>query len=67
MTIHDRPLLVQRVLDRGRPLAHVDREFRISRQCANRWVHRVDAQGSGDLADRSSPPRSMPAKTRPMR
>ena len=67
LTVHGRALLVQRVLDHRRPVAHVAKELGISRQCAHRWVCRYRAQGPSGLIDRSSQPRSMPTKTRPER
>jgi len=64
LTSHGRLLLVQRVAT-GRPVAHVARELGISGQCAHRWVARYAAEGLAGLADRSSRPHSVPARTAP--
>jgi transposase InsO family protein len=62
LTVHGRQLLVQRVAS-GRPVAHVAKELGVSRQCAHRWVARHAAEGQAGLADRSSRPHRMPART----
>lgn len=67
LTPHGRWLLVQRVRVRGRPVAHVAREPGISRQCAQRWVARFDAEGRAGLVDRSSRPHCSPRATAPER
>jgi transposase InsO family protein len=67
LTVHGRALLVQRVLDHGRPVAHVAKELGVSRQCAHRWVRRFRAQGPSGLVDRSSRPRRTPTRTSPER
>jgi transposase InsO family protein len=56
-------LLVERVLDQGRPVAHVAKELGISRQCAHRWVARYQAEGVAGLQDRSSRPHHSPRRT----
>lgn len=53
LTFHGRLLLVRRVREQGRPVAHVAKELGISRQCAHRWVRRFDAEGHAGLDDRS--------------
>ncbi len=63
LTVHGRALLVRRVRGEGRPVAHVAKELGVSRQCAHRWVARFDAEGAVGLLDRSSRPRSCPART----
>ncbi|HWJ63491.1 MAG TPA: IS481 family transposase [Acidimicrobiales bacterium] len=63
LTVHGRLLLVQRVRAEGMPIAHVAKAMGVSRQCASRWVGRFDAEGEAGLADRSSRPHSMPART----
>lgn len=65
LNVHGRRLLVSRVIDDGRPVAHVAKELGISRQCAHRWVNRFRAEGHAGLADRSSRPRSSPNRTSP--
>ena len=63
LNVHGRRLLIERVIDHGRPVAHVARELGISRQCAHRWVARYRSQGPAGLVDRSSRPRSCPRRT----
>jgi len=65
LTVHGRRLLVHRVRKLGMPVAHVARAMGISRQCAHRWIARFDAEGDAGLADRSSRPHHMPARTAP--
>ena len=67
LTVHGRRLLVARVIQDHRPVAHVAKELGVSRQCAHRWVRRFRAEGSAGLLDRSSRPRRMPTKTTPER
>ena len=67
LTLHGRRLLVARVIDDRRPVAHVAKELGISRQCAHRWVRRFRAEGPAGLLERSSRPRRMPTKTTPER
>jgi transposase InsO family protein len=62
---HGRRLLIERVLDHRRPVAHVAKELGISRQCAHRWVNRYLAEGPAGLIDRSSRPRRCPRRTSP--
>jgi transposase InsO family protein len=63
LTPHGRLLLVQRVVDDGRPVAHVARELGVSRQCAHRWVARYLSEGEEGLVDRSSRPHRTPSAT----
>lgn len=67
LTVRGRALLIERVVDAGRPVAHVAKELGISRQCAHRWVRRYKAEGPPGLLDRSSRPRSSPTRTSPDR
>ncbi|MFZ7089433.1 IS481 family transposase [Curtobacterium sp. RRHDQ10] len=67
LTLHGRRLLVARVVEDRRPVAHVAKELGVSRQCAHRWVRRFRAEGVVGLSDRSSRPRRMPTKTSPER
>jgi transposase InsO family protein len=60
-------LLVARVVEDRRPVAHVAKELGVSRQCAHRWVARFRAEGEAGLQDRSSRPRQMPTRTTPER
>lgn len=63
LTVHGRRLLVQRVVNDGRPVAHVAKEMGVSRQCAHRWVNRYLEEGDAGLQDRSSRPHSCPRRT----
>jgi len=63
LNVHGRRLLVSRVIQDGRPVAHVAKELGVSRQCAHRWVARFRLEGDAGLADRSSRPRSCPRRT----
>lgn len=63
LTFHGRLMLVQRVLDDERPVAHVAKEMGVSRQCGHKWVARYRAEGHAGLWDRSSRPRTMPTRT----
>ena len=62
LTVHGRRLIVDRVAA-GRPVAHIAAELGVSRQTAYRWVRRFRAEGPAGLPDRSSRPRSSPART----
>ena len=57
-----RLLIVQRVLDERRPVAHVAKELGVSRQCAHRWIARFRAEGLAGLGDRSSRPHRSPTR-----
>ncbi|HYF73714.1 MAG TPA: IS481 family transposase [Nocardioides sp.] len=63
LNVHGRRLLITRVIEQGRPVAHVAKELGVSRQCAHRWVARYRAEGEAGLVDRSSRPRSCPRRT----
>ena len=63
LNVYGRRLLVSRVLDEGRPVAHVAKELGVSRQCAHRWVNRYRLHGEAGLADRSSRPHRCPRRT----
>lgn len=52
LNLHGRRLLVSRVIQDGRPVAHVAKELGISRQCASRWVARFRIEGDAGLRDR---------------
>jgi transposase InsO family protein len=58
-----RMLIVERVLEKGRPVAHVASELGVSRQCAHRWIARFRAEGVAGLRDRSSRPHRSPTRT----
>lgn len=63
LTVHGRALLVRRVIEDHRPVAHVAKELGVSRQCAHRWVNRFRAEGPAGLIDRSSRPHRCPTRT----
>ncbi|ALE82824.1 IS481 family transposase [Pseudonocardia sp. HH130629-09] len=63
LTVHGRRVLVERVVDQGRPCAHVAAELGISRQCAHRWVARFRAHGLAGLVERSSRPHRCTTRT----
>lgn len=63
LNLHGRRLLVARVIEDRRPVAHVAKELGISRQCAHRWVARFRAEGDLGLLDRSSRPHHCPRRT----
>jgi transposase InsO family protein len=63
LNVHGRRLLILRVIEHGRPVAHVAKELGISRQCANRWINRFRAEGVSGLVDRSSRPQRCPRRT----
>jgi transposase InsO family protein len=63
LNLRGRRLLVSRVIDDGRPVAHVAKELGVSRQCAHRWVARFRVEGEAGLFDRSSRPHRCPRRT----
>ncbi|MDX6325170.1 MAG: hypothetical protein QOK15_1524 [Nocardioidaceae bacterium] len=63
LNVRGRRLLVERVIDQGRPVAHVAKELGVSRQCAHRWINRYRDAGEAGLVDRSSRPRRCPRQT----
>lgn len=63
LNLYGRRLLVVRVIEQGRPIAHVAKELGVSRQCAHRWVARFRTEGEAGLVERSSRPRRCPRRT----
>lgn len=63
LTVHGRLLLVERIVSRCRPVAHVAAELGVSRQCAHRWIRRFREEGAAGLVDRSSRPHRCPRRT----
>jgi transposase len=63
LNVRGRLLLVERVLGRGRPVAHVASELGISRQGAHRWIRRYRSEGAAGLHDRPSRPPRSPTRT----
>jgi len=65
LTVHGRLELVRRVIEQGRPVAHVVVELNCSRATGYKWLARWRAEGLTGLQDRSSRARSLPRKTPP--
>ena len=65
LTVHGRLELVRRVVEQGRPVAHVVKELNCSRATGYKWLARWRAEGLAGLVDRSSAARSLPRKTSP--
>jgi len=65
LTAEGRRRLVARVLEQGRPQAHVATESRLARATVRKWVGRFLAGGAQALADRSSRPHRSPTRTDP--
>lgn len=62
LTIHGRRLLITRVVDQGRPVAHVVKELGCSRATGYKWLQRWRAEGDTGLIDRSSRAHKTPAE-----
>ena len=62
LAIHGRRLIVDRVAA-GRPVTYIAAKLGVSRQTAYRWIGRFPVDGVAGLVDRSSRPRSSPART----
>lgn len=65
LTVHGRVELVRRVVQDGRPVAHVVKELNVSRATGYKWLARWRAEGPGGLVDRSSRAHRLPGKTPP--
>jgi len=65
LTAEGRRRLVARVLEEGRPQAHVAAESRLARATVRKWVTRFLAGGEQALADRSSRPHRSPTRLGP--
>ncbi|NJC70613.1 IS481 family transposase [Planosporangium thailandense] len=63
LTVYARRLLVARVVDEGRPVAHVVKELGCSRATGYKWLARWHAEGDAGLADRPSVAHRLPHKT----
>lgn len=63
LTVHGRRLLVTRVIDQGRPVAHVVKELGCSRATGYKWLQRWHAEGDAGLQDRPSRAHHQPRKT----
>jgi len=65
LTVHGRAELIRRVVDLGRPVAHVVVELNVSRATGYKWLARWRREGPAGLADRSSRAHRLPGKTSP--
>src|SRR3954454_22933539 len=65
LTVYARRLLVARVVDEGRPVAHVVKELGCSRATGYKWLARWRADGDAGLQDRPSVAPRLPGKTGP--
>jgi transposase InsO family protein len=63
LTPHGRLLLVTRVLEQQRPVAHVVAELGVSRATGYKWLDRYRSEGVAGLADRSSRAHRCPHRT----
>lgn len=55
LTVHGRVLLVERIMTKRRPVAHVAAELGVSRQCAHRWLRRFREKGLDGRVRGSNP------------
>jgi transposase InsO family protein len=65
LTVHGRRLLVSRVIDEGRPVAHVVAELGCSRATGYKWLARWRAEGEAGLVDRPPIAHRRPHQTSP--
>ena len=65
LTVHGRAELVRRVVEQGRPVAHVVIELNVSRATGYKWLARWRAEGPAGLVDRTSRAHRLPRKTPP--
>lgn len=65
LTVYARRLLVTRVVQQGRPVAHVVAELGCFRATGYKWLARWRAEGEPGLHDRPSIARRLPHKTAP--
>jgi transposase InsO family protein len=65
LTVHGRAELVRRVIEQGRPVAHVVVELNVSRATGYKWLARWRAEGPAGLVDRPSRAHRLPGKTPP--
>jgi transposase InsO family protein len=63
LTVYARRLLVVRVVEEQRPVAHVVKELGCSRATGYKWLGRWRAEGEAGLLDRPSVARRLPGKT----
>src|SRR5512133_3185963 len=65
LTVHGRAELVRRVIELGRPVAHVVVELNVSRATGYKWLARWRAEGPAGLLDRPSRALRLPARLPP--
>ena len=65
LTVHARIELVRRVVQDGRPVAHVAAELHCSRATGYKWLRRWREEGIAGLVDRPSIAHRLPGKTAP--
>jgi transposase InsO family protein len=63
LTVHGRAELVRRVVELGRPVAHVVIELNVSRATGYKWLARWRVEGPAGLLDRPSRAHRLPGKT----
>jgi transposase InsO family protein len=63
LTVYGRLELVRRVIEDGRPVAHVVKELNVSRPTGYKWLRRYREYGPAGLVDRSSRARRQPHRT----
>ena len=63
LTVYGRLELVRRVIEDGRPVAHVVKELNVSRPTGYKWLRRYREYGAAGLVDRSSRARHQPHRT----
>jgi transposase InsO family protein len=67
LTVRGRELLVERVMEHGWSVSAASDAQGISRATSDKWLRRFHAEGSAGLVDRTSRPRTMPARLSPHR
>ena len=63
LTVHGRAELVRRVVELGRPVAHVVIELNVSRATGYKWLARWRNEGPVGLLDRPSRAHRLPRRT----
>jgi transposase InsO family protein len=63
LTEYGRKVLITRVVEQGRPVAHVVKELGCSRATGYKWLKRWREEGDAGLADRPSVAHRLPHKT----
>ncbi len=65
LTPRARLRLARLIVEQGWTCASAAKMFMVAPRTARKWAERDRSEGSAGMADRSSRPRSMPAKTPP--